>query len=185
MKDLPVLQKRSPRNLDATTQTQLNKETASDGTQEAIDPGSVERSGSAVLENGRTESDTLRVRDEESLGKPSADDLTKEKAGEAEDKAKDKHKWSTFRRRFGFTPLKEKEDGSSKQREASRTRNHHRRASGGHGPHFLATPAPSIRAGSRTASHPDIGSLCQQWADSKPSERPMTYIPASQPDTKQ
>ncbi|KAL5535649.1 hypothetical protein ACEPAF_3743 [Sanghuangporus sanghuang] len=185
MQDLPDLQERSPQYLDRTTQNQLKAETANDSTQEVNGEGSTQVQGrlSPAEISGNGDFRALYNGDAY-LNKPTVDCLhesAKEKELEHDEKSKAKHKWSTLRR-FGLTPFKEKDGAASKQRDPSPTRNHHRRATGEHPSHFLSTPAPSIRSRSRTASHQDISSLCQQWADSKPSERPTTYVPASGPN---
>lgn len=62
-------------------------------------------------------------------------------------------------------------------------RNHHRRATGAlgrlHGlsmsPSVTTAPMPTIRSRHRAISHPDISSLCQEWADSGPANRTTCY----------
>lgn len=71
-----------------------------------------------------------------------------------------------------------------------RTRNHRRRVTTAGGqlrlssliisPSVAVAPTPTVRSRSRAISHPDIFSLCQEWANTGPANQTMRYLSASQ-----
>lgn len=82
------------------------------------------------------------------------------------------------------SPVVQPMQHSDKLTESSRPpRNHQRRATGGssraHGlsmsPMVATAPTPTIRSRLRAISHPDISSLCQEWANSGPANRTTCY----------
>ena len=63
-------------------------------------------------------------------------------------------------------------------------RNHQRRATGGlnrihrvaMSPSVTTAPTPTVRSQHRAISHPDISSLCREWADKGPANRTTRYV---------